>query len=169
MTQPSLSVAARYVGLLLRVQDTTISDVYEARMVLEPACACRFHELIMQRSGSKTLAVQGGVLQDIVATHLTLAITRGYAEDEASGAYRRSMRSYEKLVEKRDGTGGRRTALARPHGGGRAAVAARGPAAPLGRRPVRLTRPFIPNGAGSPPRSPSSPGRRTAPRAKVNQ
>ena len=144
VTQPSLSVAARYVGLLLQVQGTTIADVYEARMVLEPACArllarrrtrqdladltacieelapepalwssraARFHELIMQRSGSKTLAVQGGVLQDIVATHLTLAITRGYAEDEATGDYRRNMRSYEKLValvEKRDGAGAER-------------------------------------------------------------
>ena len=154
VTQPSLSVAARYVGLLLQVQGTTIADVYEARMVLEPACArllarrrtrqdladltaciselrgaveagqpkapepalwsrqaARFHELIMQRSGSKTLAVQGGVLQDIVATHLTLAITRGYAEDEASGDYRRNMRSYSKLVElveKRDGPGAER-------------------------------------------------------------
>ena len=39
VTQPSLSVAARYVGLLLQVQGTTIADVYEARMVLEPACA----------------------------------------------------------------------------------------------------------------------------------
>src|SRR6266568_2102502 len=89
VTQPSLSVAARYVGLLLQVQGTTIADVYEARMVLEPACArllarrrtkqdladltsciedmapepalwssraARFHELIMQRSGSKKLA-----------------------------------------------------------------------------------------------------------------
>ena len=40
VTQPSLSVAARYVGLLLQVQGTTIADVYEARMVLEPACGC---------------------------------------------------------------------------------------------------------------------------------
>ena len=41
VTQPSLSVAARYVGLLLQVQGTTIADVYEARMVLErPAPGC---------------------------------------------------------------------------------------------------------------------------------
>ena len=41
VTQPSLAVAARYVGLLLQVQDTTIADVYEARMVLErPARGC---------------------------------------------------------------------------------------------------------------------------------
>jgi GntR family transcriptional regulator, transcriptional repressor for pyruvate dehydrogenase complex len=152
VTQPSLSVAARYVGLLLQVQGTTIADVYEARMVLEPACArllaqhrtrqdladlsaCieklrglveagqvpeparwsslayRFHELIMQRSGSKTLAIQGGVLQDIVATHLTLALSRHAAENETLDDFRRSLRSYEKLValvDKRDGAGAER-------------------------------------------------------------
>ena len=139
VTQPSLSVAARYVGLLLQVQGTTIADVYEARMILEPACArllarhrteadladldeCigelrgvleagapeparwssltyRFHELIMQRCGSKTLAVQGGVLQDIVETHVTIALTRRVAEDETLSTFRRTIRSYAKLVE----------------------------------------------------------------------
>jgi GntR family transcriptional regulator, transcriptional repressor for pyruvate dehydrogenase complex len=161
VTQPSLSVAARYVGLLLQVQGTTIADVYEARMVLEPACArllarrrtkqdladlnacidelrgaveagqpgtaqpgtvplnapepalwssraARFHELIMQRSGSKTLAVQGGVLQDIVATHLALALSRDHGRDDELVNFRRNVRSYEKLValvEERDGPG----------------------------------------------------------------
>ena len=151
VTQPSLSVAARYVGLLLQVQGTTIADVYEARMVLEPACArllarhrtsqdladlyaCieelrglveagqqtvpeparwsslayRFHDLIMQRSGSNTLAVQGGVLQDIVATHLALALSRDRARDDELANFRRNVRSYEKLValvEQRDGPG----------------------------------------------------------------
>jgi GntR family transcriptional repressor for pyruvate dehydrogenase complex len=118
VTQPSLAVAARYVGLLLQVQDTTIADVYEARMVLEPACA----RLLAKRRTKEDLAdltaciteLRGAVeavLQDIVATHLTLAITRGYAEDEASGDYRRNMRSYSKLVElveKRDGPGAER-------------------------------------------------------------
>jgi GntR family transcriptional regulator, transcriptional repressor for pyruvate dehydrogenase complex len=159
VTQPSLSVAARYVGLLLQVQGTTIADVYEARMVLEPACArllarrrtkqdladlnacieelrgaveagqpetsqlrapepalwssraARFHELIMQRSGSKTLAVQGGVLQDIVATHLAIALSRDRAGDDELANFRRNVRSYEKLValvDKRDGTGAER-------------------------------------------------------------
>src|SRR6516164_10052814 len=36
---PDLSVAARYFGLLLQLQGTTINDVYEARMVEEPVCA----------------------------------------------------------------------------------------------------------------------------------
>ena len=154
VTQPNLSVAARYVGLLLQVQGTTIADVYEARMVLEPACArllarrrtkqdladlsatvdelrgvveagqdkvpepgrwsslaYRFHELILQRCGNKTLAVQGGVLQDIVETHLTIAVTRGFRKDEMLEDFQRNVRSYEKLIallEKRDGTGAER-------------------------------------------------------------
>ncbi len=144
-------MAARYVGLLLQVQGTTIADVYEARMVLEPACArllakCRtsadladlqacidelgevvaagqdrvpeparwsgpayrFHELIMQRCGSNTLAVQGGVLQDIVQTHLTLAVTREFRDRETIKNFRRNIRSYAKLVtllDKHDGDG----------------------------------------------------------------
>ena len=36
---PDLGVAARYVGLLLQVDQVTIGDVYEARSVIEPAAA----------------------------------------------------------------------------------------------------------------------------------
>jgi GntR family transcriptional regulator, transcriptional repressor for pyruvate dehydrogenase complex len=36
---PDVAVAARYVGLLLQVDGTTVADVYEARLVLEPAAA----------------------------------------------------------------------------------------------------------------------------------
>jgi len=34
-----VSVAARYVGLLLQIKGVTINDVYEARMISEPPCA----------------------------------------------------------------------------------------------------------------------------------
>lgn len=37
VVSPDVSVAARYIGLLLQIQNTTLSDLYEARMVLEPA------------------------------------------------------------------------------------------------------------------------------------
>ena len=36
---PDSSVAARHVGLLLQMRQTTVVDVYEARMVVEPYCA----------------------------------------------------------------------------------------------------------------------------------
>jgi GntR family transcriptional repressor for pyruvate dehydrogenase complex len=154
VTKPNPSLAARYVGLLLQVQGTTIADVYEARLILEPACvrllakhrtkqdlddlsACvselravveagqdqvpepgrwshlayRFHELIIQRCGSETLAVQGAVLQDIVETHLTLAVSRDFRGDQTLGDFRRNVRSYDKLIsllDKRDGAGAER-------------------------------------------------------------
>ena len=38
----------------------------------------RFHELILQGCGNQTLAIQGAVLQDIVATHLRTKIAQGY-------------------------------------------------------------------------------------------
>jgi DNA-binding FadR family transcriptional regulator len=135
---PELSVAARYVGLMLQMQGTTIDDVYEARMVGEPYCArllarrrtkqdltdlreCieqlraaadgtaepgrwtgperRFHELVLDRSGNRTLAVQGGVLQDIVATHLQLTVAREAGRGDSAGRLQRAIRSYEKLVQ----------------------------------------------------------------------
>jgi GntR family transcriptional regulator, transcriptional repressor for pyruvate dehydrogenase complex len=148
---PDLSVAARYVGLLLQLQGTTIDDVYEARVVSEPHCArllarrrteqdltdlrdCieelrrvvaagskavpdpgrssgltyRFHELIMERSGNTTLAIQGAVLQDIVVTHLRLTLAQGLGESETPVRFQRMIRSYEKLVklvEDRDADG----------------------------------------------------------------
>ncbi|MCW2580064.1 MAG: regulatory protein GntR [Blastococcus sp.] len=147
---PHLSVAARYVGLLLQLQGTTIADVYQARLVVEPVCArllaerrteedltdlragiaqlravvesapggipradhwttviSAFRDLLMQRSGNRTLAVQGGVLQDIVATHLTMTVARGVGdEDVARANFRRTIGSHAKLltlVEARDG------------------------------------------------------------------
>jgi GntR family transcriptional repressor for pyruvate dehydrogenase complex len=39
VTAPKIEVAARYVGLLLQMSDTTIGEVYEARAILEPAAA----------------------------------------------------------------------------------------------------------------------------------
>src|SRR5438477_2885610 len=148
---PDTSVAARYVGLLLQLQDTTIDDVYEARMVAEPYCArllarrrskqdladlrtCiedlrqvveagpkavpdpgrwsgltyRFHELLVERAGNRTVAVQAAVLQDIVATRLRLTVALSFSESENPARFRRVIRSYEKfvrLVEERDADG----------------------------------------------------------------
>lgn len=150
---PDVSVAARYVGLLLQVQGTTIDDVYEARMVAEPECArmlaarrteqdlddlrhviaeleqvvdgtagalpdpvvwsrltYRFHELVMERSGNRTLAVQGGVLQDIVNTHLEHRVSRSFDADSQE-RFQRAIKAYRRLValvEARDTDGAAR-------------------------------------------------------------
>ncbi len=45
---PSTEVAARYAGLLLQYRGTTLGDVYEARLIIEPAAAG-----MLATSGSK--------------------------------------------------------------------------------------------------------------------
>jgi DNA-binding FadR family transcriptional regulator len=139
VVEPDLAVAARYVGLLLQVTQTTIGDVYEARMVIEPAAArmlavrrtkgdledlgaaaeelnalvengdhrevaawtaatVRFHDLVLERAGNRTLAVQAGVLREVVAMHLSLSVSRTFDRPETPDAFRKVVRSYRKLV-----------------------------------------------------------------------
>lgn len=141
--EPDPTVAARHVGLLLQMQGTTIQDVYEARMVTEPACAgllakvrteqdladlrnvverldelvqagfekvpelatwsrstYRFHELIMQRCGNNTLAIQGAVLAGIVDTHIQRALAKGLrGRDNVPERFQKTLRSYRRLIQ----------------------------------------------------------------------
>jgi GntR family transcriptional regulator, transcriptional repressor for pyruvate dehydrogenase complex len=137
---PSVEVAARYVGLLMQTSGTTVSDVYEARSLLEPvaagllanrrtaqdladlaACADdlehlmqpgqppadvaawtrrsqRFHDLLMERAGNKTLALQSLVLREVVDTHLLLASRQPGMVALPASAFARVVRSYRKLI-----------------------------------------------------------------------
>ena len=140
ITAPGIAVAARYVGLLLQTSGTTVSDVYEARSLLEPiaagllaarhtdqdladlsACADeleqlidagrapadvgawirrsqRFHDLLTQRAGNKTLAIQSLVLREVVDTHLLLASRQPAMTELPASAFRRVIRSYRKFI-----------------------------------------------------------------------
>jgi len=140
ITAPTAEVAARYIGLLLQTVGTTVSDVYEARSLLEPvaagllarrhtaadvadlsACAGeleallpagrppadvagwtrgsqRFHDLLVQRAGNKTLAIQYQVLREVVDTHLLLASSRPAIAAAPATAFRTVIRSYRKLI-----------------------------------------------------------------------
>jgi GntR family transcriptional regulator, transcriptional repressor for pyruvate dehydrogenase complex len=140
VVSPDISVAARYVGLLLQTSGTTIADVYEARALIEPAAAgllaarrsrqdlddlnaClehlvslvegdgqfrdadawsqatqRFHDLIVERAGNRTLAVQAGVLREVVAMHLSTVVTRIFDHPDTQDQFRKLVRSYRKLV-----------------------------------------------------------------------
>jgi DNA-binding FadR family transcriptional regulator len=57
----------------------------------------RFHELIMEGCGNKTMAVQGAVLQDIVATHLRTKIAQR-DDNDTDERFQRVIRSYTKLI-----------------------------------------------------------------------
>lgn len=143
VTAPQLSVAARYVGLLLQAQNVSIGDVYEARAVIEPAAARmlaarrtpedledlrasieklrdlveseaglphpdltawslatqEFHDLVVDRSGNHTLAVQAGVLREVIGAHLSLAVPRSFDPARTPDEFRLSIRSYTRLVD----------------------------------------------------------------------
>jgi GntR family transcriptional regulator, transcriptional repressor for pyruvate dehydrogenase complex len=104
-------------GMVARVR--TKDDIVELRQVIEelrstvnagfekvPDIAAwsrktyRFHELILQKCGNKTLAVQGAVLADIVDAHLQQALAKGLGQHvNVSGRYQKTLRSYSKLID----------------------------------------------------------------------
>ena len=57
----------------------------------------RFHELILEGCGNKTMAIQGAVLQDIVATHLRTKIAQR-DDNDTDERFQRVIRSYMKLI-----------------------------------------------------------------------
>lgn len=61
VTAPDVSVAARYVGVLLQIRDTTIEDVNEARLVTEPACA----RMLARRRTKQDLADLRAVVEEL--------------------------------------------------------------------------------------------------------
>jgi DNA-binding FadR family transcriptional regulator len=63
VTTPDISVAARSVGLQLQLQGATINDVYEARMISEPACA----RLLALNHGDDDISKLTAVVEDLKA------------------------------------------------------------------------------------------------------
>jgi len=57
----------------------------------------RFHELILEGCGNMTMAIQGAVLQDIVATHLRTKIAQR-DDNDTDERFQRVIRSYTKLI-----------------------------------------------------------------------
>jgi DNA-binding FadR family transcriptional regulator len=60
-------------------------------------CTQRFHDLLMERAGNKTLAIQSAVLREVVGTHLLLA-TRQSGAAAAVRSFTKVIRSYRKLI-----------------------------------------------------------------------
>lgn len=58
----------------------------------------RFHELVLQGSGNKTLALQGNLLQEVVATHYAATVPEKFAENNHPERFRRVLLSFRKLA-----------------------------------------------------------------------
>lgn len=141
VVSPDVAVAARYVGLLLQIESTTLSDLYEARMVLEPAAVrmlasrrseedvkdltavvdelailvnagpeeadldqwstttFRFHDLILERAGNRTLGLIGQILGDVVSTHMSRVVSSTTDMAAIEAQFRRTIRAFRKTVK----------------------------------------------------------------------
>jgi DNA-binding GntR family transcriptional regulator len=67
----------------------------------------QFHNLVLDRSGNRTLAIQAGVLREVVATHIGKLVSSTFDPPDRP-AFRKNIRSYQKLVrllEARDADG----------------------------------------------------------------
>ncbi|HEX3955035.1 MAG TPA: FCD domain-containing protein [Trebonia sp.] len=59
----------------------------------------RFHDLVVERAGNRTLAVQAGVLREVISAHLAVAVPRLFDPVHSPEGFRTSIRSYTKLVD----------------------------------------------------------------------
>lgn len=58
----------------------------------------RFHDLLLERSGNRTLSIQSMVLREVVATHLLTVTRRAAHLDSAVSDFKKMLRSYRKLL-----------------------------------------------------------------------
>jgi GntR family transcriptional repressor for pyruvate dehydrogenase complex len=58
-----------------------------------------FHDLVVERAGNRTLAVQAGVLREVISSHVAVTVTRLFDPTNTPGGFRKSIRSYTKLVD----------------------------------------------------------------------
>ena len=71
----------------------------------------RFHDLVLERAGNRTLSIQAGVLREVVAMHLSTAVARTFDRPDTQDRFRKLVRSYRKLVlllDARDAEGAER-------------------------------------------------------------
>lgn len=58
----------------------------------------RFHDLVLERAGNRTLSIQAGVLREVVAMHLSTVVVRTFDRPDTQDQFRKLVRSYRKLV-----------------------------------------------------------------------
>ena len=59
----------------------------------------RFHDLILERAGNKTIAVQGLILREVVITHMGLLMSRAVWTEDYASRMRKMIRSFSNLVD----------------------------------------------------------------------
>jgi DNA-binding FadR family transcriptional regulator len=81
------------LGQLIAQSANSIPDAYEWSHT-----TYEFHDLVLKGSGNKTLALQGGLLQEVVAMHYAARLSEKFAEDTKPQRFRRVLLSFGKLA-----------------------------------------------------------------------
>jgi GntR family transcriptional repressor for pyruvate dehydrogenase complex len=71
----------------------------------------QFHDLVLERSGNRTVSIEAGVLREVVAMHLSTVVVRTFDRPDTQDQFRKLVRSYRKLVlliDARDAEGAER-------------------------------------------------------------
>jgi GntR family transcriptional regulator, transcriptional repressor for pyruvate dehydrogenase complex len=72
------------------------------------AVGYRFYDLVVERAGNRTLAIEAGILREVITTHIAVAISRAPEQPRTLQGFRKTLRSYTRLVdliEARDAAG----------------------------------------------------------------
>ncbi len=89
---------ADLIACVDEIEAQVSSDRVPADVAAWTRGAQRFHDLLMERAGNRTLAIQSMVLREVVETHLLLA-ARDSADARATVArFSKVIRSYRKLL-----------------------------------------------------------------------
>lgn len=87
-----LSACADRVAALIAEEEDGVPDPHEWS-----STTYQFHELVLQGSGNTTLALQGGLLAEVVATHYSATLAERFAEASHPQRFRRVLLSFRKL------------------------------------------------------------------------
>jgi DNA-binding FadR family transcriptional regulator len=58
----------------------------------------RFYDLVVERSGNRTLAVEAGILRKIITAHVAVALSRTPENPDTLEGFQKAIRSYTRLV-----------------------------------------------------------------------
>jgi GntR family transcriptional repressor for pyruvate dehydrogenase complex len=62
------------------------------------AAAFRFHDVIMERSGNTTMALIGAVLREVIARHMSRAVTTATDHGEIESQFKKTIRAFTKVT-----------------------------------------------------------------------
>lgn len=94
-TQRDIDDLNASVGALAVLVNAGVEDADFGEWI---AAVYRFHDLLMERCGNKTLAIFSGMLREVISRHMSRAVTASDRPAEIETQFRKLVRALAKLV-----------------------------------------------------------------------